>query len=79
LLTGLVIGTPGFMAAMRRAGMLSPTGACRALGAEADGFVCGEGAGGVVPKPLDRAHADGDTVPGVILGNGIDQDGRRAG
>ena len=61
------------------AGMASPTGACRAFDASADGFVPSEGVGVVVLKPLKRALADGDRVLGVIRASGVNQDGRSSG
>ncbi|MBU8536763.1 SDR family NAD(P)-dependent oxidoreductase [Falsiroseomonas tokyonensis] len=64
---------------LRDAGMASPTGACRAFDAGADGFVPGEGVGVVVLKPLAKALAAGDRVLGVIRGSGINQDGRTSG
>ncbi|MDT9685556.1 type I polyketide synthase [Streptomyces sp. TRM76323] len=59
-----------------RASMLSPTGRCRPFSAQADGYVRSEGGGLVVLKPLARALEDGDRVRGVILGSGVNTDGR---
>ncbi|WP_251069195.1 SDR family NAD(P)-dependent oxidoreductase [Xanthomonas citri] len=63
----------------RGAGMLSLTGACHAFDSRADGFVPGEAVGVVALKRLDDARADGDTIHGVILGIGINQDGSTQG
>lgn len=61
-------------------GILSPTGACRAFDADADGTVGGNGVVAVLLKRLDRAIADGDTVHAVILGSAVNNDaGRTAG
>ncbi|SMF97500.1 Acyl transferase domain-containing protein [Methylomagnum ishizawai] len=61
------------------AGMVSPTGQCRAFDAGADGFVPGEGVGVVVLRRLDQALAHGDRILGVIRATGINQDGRTSG
>ena len=74
-----VINSGRFLAAMSGAGMISPSGRCHAFDSRADGFVCGEGAGAVVLKRLDRALADGDVIHGVLLGDGMNQDGRTNG
>lgn len=46
--------------------MLSMSGKSSPFGADADGFVPGEGAGCVVLKELRQAEADGDRIYGVI-------------
>ncbi|HTT79446.1 MAG TPA: SDR family NAD(P)-dependent oxidoreductase [Stellaceae bacterium] len=62
-----------------RAAMLSRRGRCFAFDARADGYVRGEGGGVIVLKPLAQALADGDPVRAVILGTGVNSDGRTIG
>ncbi|MCQ4163483.1 SDR family NAD(P)-dependent oxidoreductase [Tahibacter harae] len=71
--------TAGSYIGMCAAGMLSPAGRCKTFDNSADGFVPGEGAGAVILKRLADAIADGDHIDGVILGSGINQDGRTNG
>ncbi|MBZ4323064.1 type I polyketide synthase, partial [Streptomyces huiliensis] len=71
-----VLLSPTEFVGFARASMLSPTGRCRPFSAEADGYVRSEGGGLVVLKPLARALEDGDRVWGVILGSGVNTDGR---
>ena len=74
-----VINSGKFLTAMSQAGMISRSGRCYAFDERADGFVCGEGAGALVLKPLDKALQDGNIIHGVIIGNAINQDGRTNG
>ncbi len=62
-----------------RASMLSRRGHCFAFDERADGYVRGEGGGVVILKPLAQALADGDRVRAVILGTGVNSDGRTIG
>ena len=64
---------------MCRAGMLSRDGQCKTFDNSADGFVPGEGVGTVVLKRLSDAERDGDNIYGVIIGSGINQDGKTNG
>ncbi|HEX6159707.1 MAG TPA: type I polyketide synthase, partial [Thermoanaerobaculia bacterium] len=71
--------SPESYVAMSQAGMFSPSGQCKTFDDSADGIVNGEGIGAVVLKRLSDAERDGDTIYGVILGSGINQDGRTNG
>jgi acyl transferase domain-containing protein/NAD(P)-dependent dehydrogenase (short-subunit alcohol dehydrogenase family)/acyl carrier protein len=71
-----LITSSRFFSLLRRLGVLSPTGKCRAFDVAADGFVPGEAVGLVVLKPLSQALLDHDTIHGVIKGSGINQDGK---
>ncbi|WP_432103581.1 SDR family NAD(P)-dependent oxidoreductase [Streptomyces sp. bgisy091] len=70
---------PGFHLSAGKGGMLSPEGLCKAFDAKADGFVPGDGVGVVVLKDLEAAVRDGDHIRGVVLGVGINQDGKTNG
>ena len=62
-----------------RAEAMSPTGACHAFDAAADGFVRGEGCGVAVLKRLSDALRDGNRVLAVVRGSAVNQDGRSNG
>jgi phthiocerol/phenolphthiocerol synthesis type-I polyketide synthase B len=70
---------PSVVRAFDQTGALSPTGACRAFDAAADGFIRGEGCGVVVLKRLVDAVRDGDRVLAVVRGSAVNQDGRSNG
>ncbi|SDY56872.1 amino acid adenylation domain-containing protein [Lysobacter sp. yr284] len=59
--------------------MLSTDGRCRSFGADATGFVPGEGVGVVLLKPLSAAERDDDRIHGVVLASGINHGGRTHG
>ncbi|HEV8679981.1 MAG TPA: polyketide synthase, partial [Stellaceae bacterium] len=62
-----------------RAAMLSRRGRCFAFDERADGYVRGEGGGAIILKPLSAALRDGDRIRAVILGTGVNSDGRTIG
>ncbi|MFY2558580.1 SDR family NAD(P)-dependent oxidoreductase [Corallococcus terminator] len=70
---------PDHLDRLAHAGLLTKGEQTRSFGAQADGFVDGEGAGLVVLKPLARARADGDVIYGVIKGSSINAGGKTSG
>ncbi|MFF9978462.1 aminotransferase class I/II-fold pyridoxal phosphate-dependent enzyme [Streptomyces erythrochromogenes] len=70
-----LILAPDLLVGLCRIGALSRSGRCLPFGAEADGFVLGEGAGVLVLRPLTDAEAAGDRVYAVIRGVGTANDG----
>lgn len=74
-----VQSSPRFFRYANAAKMLSPSGRCAAFGAGADGIVPGEAVGAVLLRPLVDAVKDGDTVLGVVIASGTNQDGTTNG
>ncbi|WP_335936126.1 non-ribosomal peptide synthetase/type I polyketide synthase [Streptomyces sp. PTD5-9] len=70
---------PQYTIAETKGGFLSADGRSRTFDAAADGYVRAEGVGMVALKRLDDALRDGDPVHAVILGTGVNQDGRTNG
>ncbi|MGW8698201.1 non-ribosomal peptide synthetase/type I polyketide synthase [Streptomyces eurythermus] len=70
---------PQYTISETKGGFLSATGASRAFDASADGYVRSEGVAVVVLKRLSDALRDGDPVHAVVLGSGVNQDGRTQG
>ncbi|WP_244613094.1 beta-ketoacyl synthase N-terminal-like domain-containing protein [Methylosinus sp. Ce-a6] len=71
----LLLG-PELYVAFSKAEMLSPTGRCRTLDAEADGYVRGEGVAAIVIRPLEEAIASGDYIYAVVEGVAENHGGR---
>ncbi|MCP5005214.1 MAG: polyketide synthase, partial [Planctomycetes bacterium] len=59
--------------------MLSPDGQCRSFGAGGNGFVPGEGVGGVLLKPLYAAIRDQDVIHAVIRATKVNHGGKTNG
>jgi acyl transferase domain-containing protein/acyl carrier protein len=68
-----------FIGMSQMGGILSRQGKCKTFDNSADGFVPGEGAAVLVLKLLEKAIADHDHIYGVIIGSGLNQDGRTNG
>lgn len=74
----LLLWAPAYVG-FSQAHMLSPDGRCRSFDANGNGYVRSEGAGAVILKPLRVAITDGDEIQAVLLGSGVNQDGRTTG
>lgn len=62
-----------------RATMLSKAGLCRAFDADGDGYVRSEGGVVMVIRAVDAARAAGNDIRGVLVGSGVNSDGRTVG
>ncbi|QFZ20328.1 non-ribosomal peptide synthetase/type I polyketide synthase [Saccharothrix syringae] len=71
--------TPQYTIAETKGGFLSPEGRSRTFDADANGYVRAEGVGMVAIKRLADAERDGDPIHAVIIGTGVNQDGRTNG
>lgn len=56
--------------------LLSKDGECRPFGAEATGWLAGEGIGAILLKPLEDAIRDRDYIHGIIKGTAISHSGK---
>ncbi|WP_052848987.1 non-ribosomal peptide synthetase/type I polyketide synthase [Streptomyces avicenniae] len=71
--------TPQYTIAETKGGFLSPEGRSRPLDASANGYVRAEGVGMIALKRLEDALRDGDPIHAVVIGSGVNQDGRTGG
>ncbi|HEU4535055.1 MAG TPA: alpha/beta fold hydrolase, partial [Polyangiaceae bacterium] len=71
-----VVLSPEPLIALSRMKVLSPVGAVKSFGRDADGYQRAEGAGSLVLKSLRRAEADGDHVYAVIRSTATNFNGR---
>lgn len=71
--------TPQYTITESKGGFLSPEGLSRTYDADANGYVRSEGVGVVALKKLDDALRDGDPIHAVIVGSGVNQDGKTNG
>ncbi|KJR88229.1 polyketide synthase [Sporothrix schenckii 1099-18] len=70
---------PEFWISFSTCRLLSDTGRSIAFDERGTGFGRGEGCGLIVLKPLDQALRDNDPVRAVIVGTGLNQDGKTPG
>lgn len=70
---------PQYTIAETKGGFLSTEGKSRTFDAAANGYVRSEGVAMVALKRLDDAVRDGDPIHAVIIGSGVNQDGRTNG
>ncbi|GAA2256041.1 hypothetical protein GCM10010232_51860 [Streptomyces amakusaensis] len=70
---------PQYTIAETKGGFLSPDGRSRTFDASANGYVRAEGVGVVALKRLADALRDKDPIHAVVLGSGVNQDGRTNG
>ncbi len=74
-----LILSPANIIAFAQNGLLARDGRCKPFSVHADGYVCGEGAGLVLLKPLEHALRDGDNIRAVIRGSAVNHNGRSNG
>lgn len=70
---------PDYFITMSTSGLFSDEGKSFAFDHRGSGFGRGEGVGCVVLKPLDEAIKSNDAVRAVIVGSGVNQDGKTKG
>ncbi|KAI2602442.1 ketoacyl-synt-domain-containing protein [Hypoxylon sp. NC1633] len=70
---------PEFWISFSKSRLFSDSGRSFSFDNRGTGFGRGEGCGMVVLKPLDQARRDNDQIRAVIVGSGINQDGKTPG
>src|SRR4029077_15221096 len=71
--------SPSVPVGFSKARMLSPTGRCRPFDAAGDGYVRSEGGAVAILQPLTNAIAENNPIHAVIVGSGVNSDGRTKG
>ncbi|PVH85769.1 BcPKS8, polyketide synthase [Cadophora sp. DSE1049] len=70
---------PEFWISMSMSRLFSDEGRSFSFDSRGTGYGRGEGCGMIVLKPLEQALKDNDTIRAVIVGSGINQDGKTPG
>ena len=70
---------PDYFVTMSTSGLFSDAGKSFAFDSRGNGFGRGEGVGCIVLKPLDVAVKANDAIRAVIVGSGVNQDGKTQG
>ncbi len=70
---------PDHFITMSTQSLLSPDGRSYAFDARGNGFARGEGTAVIILKPLSQALKDNDNIRAVVVGTGVNQDGRTNG
>ncbi|KAI0001395.1 ketoacyl-synt-domain-containing protein [Xylariaceae sp. FL0662B] len=70
---------PEFWISFSKSRLFSDSGRSFSFDNRGTGFGRGEGCGMVILKPLEQARKDNDQIRAVIVGSGINQDGRTPG
>ncbi|KAK8859936.1 ketoacyl-synt-domain-containing protein [Apiospora arundinis] len=70
---------PEFWISFAKSRLFSDSGRSYSFDSRGTGFGRGEGCGMIILKPLDQARRDNDSIRAVIVGSGINQDGKTPG
>lgn len=65
-----------YLSILKEVRLTAPDYICKAFDNEANGYVCGEGVGVVVLKPLSQAIKDKNYIYAIILGNALNHGGK---
>ena len=71
-----IINHPYHRALLTHLDLLSASNECHPFGAEANGWVVGEGVGAILIKSKEHAEKAGDTIHGLIKGTAINHSGK---
>ncbi|KAK7959092.1 Reducing polyketide synthase PKS1 [Apiospora aurea] len=70
---------PEFWISFAKSRLFSDSGRSYSFDNRGTGFGRGEGCGMIIVKPLDQARRDNDSIRAIIVGSGINQDGKTPG